>query len=93
VVVAAAIIMSSVFAGFMFSPEAVVKSMGFALAAGVLIDAFLIRMLVGPALMSLFGRWTWAMPSWLNRITPRVDVEGDSLTQRPVATVRELETV
>ena len=56
VVVAAAIIMASVFAGFIFSSEAVVKSMGFALAVGVLIDAFLVRMLVGPALMSLLGR-------------------------------------
>jgi RND superfamily putative drug exporter len=93
VVVAAAIIMASVFAGFMFSSEAVVKSMGFALASGVVIDAFLIRMLVGPALMSLFGRWTWAMPSWLERITPKVDVEGDSLARRPAAATKELETV
>ena len=70
VVVAAAIIMASVFAGFVFSSEAVVKSMGFALASGVLIDAFLIRMLVGPALMSLLGRRTWALPGWLDRIAP-----------------------
>ena len=92
VVVAAAIIMASVFAGFMFSPEAVVKSMGFALASGVLIDAFLIRMVVGPALMSLFGRWTWAMPAWLDRITPTVDVEGEGLAG-PGAETRELQTV
>ena len=83
VVVAAAIIMASVFAGFIFSSEAVVKSMGFALAVGVLIDAFLIRMLVGPALMSLMGSRTWALPRWLDRITPSVDVEGESLTRRP----------
>ena len=93
VVVAAAIIMSSVFAGFMFSSETVVKSMGFALAAGVLIDAFLIRMLVGPALMSLLGRRAWLLPSWLDRVVPSVDVEGESLTQRPAAGARELETV
>jgi RND superfamily putative drug exporter len=93
VVVAAAIIMASVFAGFMFSSETVVKSMGFALAAGVLIDAFLVRMLIGPALMSLLGRWTWAMPTWLDRITPTVDVEGESLTKRPAAEARELESV
>jgi RND superfamily putative drug exporter len=93
VVVAAAIIMASVFAGFVFSSETVVKSMGFALAAGVLIDAFLIRMLVGPALMSLAGRWTWAMPRWLDRITPAVDVEGERLGRSPASETRELETV
>jgi len=91
VVVAAAIIMSSVFAGFMFSSETVVKSMGFALAAGVLVDAFLIRMLVGPALMSLLGRRTWALPGWLDRVVPTVDVEGESLTHRPADEARELE--
>jgi len=80
VVVAAAVIMGSVFAGFILSPESTVKSMGFALAAGVLIDAFLIRMLVGPALMSLLGRRAWTLPRWLDRITPSVDVEGESLT-------------
>lgn len=94
VVVAAAVIMASVFAGFIFSPEAVVKSMGFALASGVLIDAFLIRMLVGPALMSLLGRRTWALPGWLDRITPVVDVEGERLARHLETTrTRELETV
>jgi RND superfamily putative drug exporter len=94
VVVAAAIIMASVFAGFVFSSEAVVKSMGFALAVGVLIDAFLIRMLVGPALMSLLGSRTWALPRWLDRIMPSVDVEGESLTRRlAVAESRPLEKV
>jgi putative drug exporter of the RND superfamily len=81
VVVAAAVIMASVFAGFMFSSETVVKSMGFALAAGVLIDAFLIRMLVGPALMSLLGPRTWTLPAWLDRMLPVVDVEGEQLTR------------
>jgi RND superfamily putative drug exporter len=84
-VVAAAIIMASVFAGFIFSSEAVVKSMGFALAVGVVIDAFLIRMLVGPALMSLMGSRTWALPRWLSRIVPLVDLEGESLTRRLAA--------
>jgi RND superfamily putative drug exporter len=85
VVVAAAIIMASVFAGFVFSSEAVVKSMGFALATGVLIDAFLVRMLVGPALMSLLGRWTWVLPRWLDRVVPAVDVEGESLSRKLAA--------
>jgi putative drug exporter of the RND superfamily len=85
VVVAAAIIMASVFAGFVFSSETVVKSMGFALATGVLIDAFLVRMLVGPALMSLLGRRTWVLPRWLDRVVPTVDVEGESLSRKLAA--------
>jgi RND superfamily putative drug exporter len=94
VVVAAAVIMASVFAGFMFSSETIVKSMGFALAAGVLIDAFVIQMLLGPALMSLLGRRMWALPRWLDRITPSVDVEGESLTRRlDTPEERVLETV
>jgi len=94
VVVAAALIMASVFAGFVLSSEAVVKSMGFALATGVLIDAFLVRMLIGPALMSLLGRRTWALPRWLDRITPVVDVEGEKLATNLAATKdRELATV
>jgi RND superfamily putative drug exporter len=94
VVVAAAIIMGSVFAGFMFSSETIVKSMGFALSAGVLIDAFLIRMLVGPALMSLLGRRMWTLPRWLDRVIPDVDVEGESLAQRSEEPERRvLETV
>jgi RND superfamily putative drug exporter len=94
VVVAAAVIMGSVFAGFVFSSETVVKSMGFALAVGVLVDAFLVRMLVGPALMSLLGRRAWALPRWLDRIAPVVDVEGERLTRKlDTDTARALETV
>jgi RND superfamily putative drug exporter len=62
-----------------------VKSMGFALATGVLIDAFLIRMLVGPALISLLGCRTWALPRWLDRVVPVVDVEGESLGRKLAA--------
>jgi len=97
VVVAAAIIMASVFAGFMFSSETIVKPMGFALAARVLVDAFVIRMLVGPALMSVLGDRIWVLPRWLDRITPSVDVEGDSLTRHlaepPEPEERVLQTV
>ena len=86
--------MASVFAGFVFSSEAVVKSMGFGLATGILVDAFLVRMLIGPALMSLLGRRAWTLPRWLDRITPVVDVEGENLAkslEKPEK--RELATV
>ncbi len=81
VVTAAALIMTSVFMGFVFSHDTVIKSMGFALAFGVLIDAFVIRMTLVPALMTLFGRAAWWFPRWLDRITPNVDVEGETLAR------------
>ncbi|WP_245818639.1 MMPL family transporter [Haloechinothrix alba] len=81
VVTAAAVIMVSVFAGFIFSDEDMIKSMGFALAFGVLIDAFVVRMTIIPALMSVFGRATWWMPRLLARILPDADIEGERLTR------------
>ncbi|MEV4349215.1 MMPL family transporter [Actinoplanes sp. NPDC049596] len=79
VVTAAAIIMISVFGGFIFSHTAMIRSLGFGLAFGVLADAFVVRMLVIPALMHLLGRSAWWIPRWLDRILPNVDVEGAAL--------------
>ena len=79
VVVAAAVIMVSVFAGFIFSHDVMIKQIGFALAIGILIDAFLVRMTLTPALMSLFGDKAWWLPRWLDRMLPDLDVEGDRL--------------
>ncbi|WP_205326440.1 MMPL family transporter [Glycomyces sp. YM15] len=81
VVVAAALIMISVFAAFIFSGEALIASMGFALAAAVIFDAFVVRMAVIPAIMALIGRGSWWIPKWLDRILPNVDVEGEKLQQ------------
>ncbi|ONI91493.1 hypothetical protein ALI144C_01010 [Actinosynnema sp. ALI-1.44] len=81
VVTAAALIMTAVFAGFVFSHDTVIKSMGFALAFGVMVDAFLIRMTLVPALMTLFGKAAWWYPKPLDRITPNVDVEGETLAR------------
>jgi RND superfamily putative drug exporter len=53
-----------------------IKSMGFALAIGVFFDAFLIRMTLVPAVMSLLGEKAWWIPRWLDRLLPDVDVEG-----------------
>ncbi|MCP2324064.1 RND superfamily putative drug exporter [Hamadaea flava] len=79
VVTAAAIIMISVFGGFVFSSETLIQSIGFALAFGVLVDAFVVRMTIIPALMSLLGKAAWWLPRWLNKILPNVDVEGEKL--------------
>ncbi|ADP83030.1 MMPL family transporter [Pseudofrankia inefficax] len=79
VVTAAAIIMISVFAGFILSSEPIIQSVGFALAFGVLVDAFVVRMTLVPAVMSLLGRRAWWLPSWLDRRLPDIDVEGKRL--------------
>lgn len=79
VVTAAAIIMASVFAGFMFSHLSMIRPMGFGLAAGVLLDAFVVRMYIMPALMTLLGDKAWWLPTWLDALLPNVDVEGTSL--------------
>lgn len=79
VVTAAAIIMISVFGGFVFSHLAMVRPLGFGMAIGVLFDAFVVRMLIVPALMHLVGDKAWWMPRWLDRILPDVDVEGAAL--------------
>ncbi len=80
VVVAAALIMVSVFAGFIFTDDIMIKQVGFALAIGILIDAFLIRMIFVPAVMSLFGDTIWYLPKWLDKLLPNLDIEGEKLT-------------
>ncbi|CAI6043975.1 MMPL family transporter [Cohnella sp. JJ-181] len=79
VVVAAAVIMVSVFAGFIFAHDIMIKQIGFALAVGILIDAFVVRMALVPAVMALFGNAAWKLPRWLDRMLPNLDVEGDKL--------------
>ena len=79
VVTAAAIIMISVFGGFVFSHDAMIRPIGFGLAFGVLLDAFVVRLLLMPALMHLLGDAAWWLPRWLDRILPDVDVEGAQL--------------
>ncbi|BDZ54117.1 membrane protein [Agromyces marinus] len=79
VVTAAAIIMVSVFGGFVFSHLTMVRPLGFGLAIGVLFDAFIVRMLLIPAVMHLLGESAWWLPKWLDRILPNVDVEGSAL--------------
>ncbi|WP_325176637.1 MMPL family transporter [Paenibacillus alkalitolerans] len=79
VVLAAAVIMVSVFAGFIFAPDIMIKQIGFALAVGILIDAIIVRMTLVPAVMAVFGDKAWWLPKWLDRMLPNLDVEGDKL--------------
>ncbi|MCE0486146.1 MMPL family transporter [Ornithinimicrobium sediminis] len=79
VVVAAAVIMVSVFGGFVFAELAMIRPVGLGLAVGVLIDAFVVRMTLTPAVMALLGEKAWYLPRWLDRVLPDVDVEGTAL--------------
>lgn len=79
VVTAAALIMISVFAAFVLMDEPFIKAMGFALAAGVLIDAFAVRMTLIPATMYLLGDRAWKIPGWLDKALPDLDIEGEKL--------------
>ncbi|AGL18739.1 MMPL family transporter [Actinoplanes sp. N902-109] len=76
VVTAAALIMIGVFGGGVAGGDAVTRPMAFALAMGVLVDAFVVRLVLVPAAISLLGRAAWWLPVWLDRTLPRLDVEG-----------------
>jgi len=85
VVTAAALIMTAVFGGFVLMDDPIIKSIGFALAVGVLIDAFVVRMTLVPAVMSLLGKAAWWLPRALRRALPDLDVEGGALRPEPAA--------
>jgi len=91
VVVAAAVIMVGVFAGFAFTDDVILKTIGFALAVGVLADAFLVRMTIVPAVMAIVGEKMWWLPGWFDRALPSVDVEGETLMSRLGAADRDRE--
>lgn len=79
VLTAAGLIMVAVFAGSMLAPDPMVKSIGFALAFGIVFDAFIVRMTIVPAVMTLMGNAAWYMPKWLDKILPDIDIEGTKI--------------
>ncbi|WP_327116061.1 MMPL family transporter [Streptomyces sp. NBC_01341] len=83
VITCAALIMVSVFAAFIISDNIVVKMLGLGLAASVLIDATVVRLLLVPAVMTLLGRAAWWTPRWLDRILPHLDPEGSEGREGP----------
>jgi RND superfamily putative drug exporter len=76
IITSAALIMVAVFLGFAFDPSVVIKMIGVGMSAAIAIDATLIRLIVVPAAMALLGRWNWYLPSWLDRVLPRLDAHG-----------------
>jgi putative drug exporter of the RND superfamily len=77
IILAAGVIMTSVFLGFVTDPDVIVKTIGLGLAAAILIDVLVVRMVVAPAVMTLLGDRAWTLPTWLDRVLPRISLEGD----------------
>lgn len=77
VVVAAGVIMVAVFAGFVTNHDVTIQAIGFGLAIGIFVDAFLVRLTIVPAVMKLLGKRAWWIPKWLDRILPHVSIEGE----------------
>jgi RND superfamily putative drug exporter len=96
-ITAAALIMILVFGSFILGGERIIKEFGLGLAAGILMDALLIRMAIVPALMFFIGKANWWFPAWLDRILPRLAVDPDlpSVVDQPgePTTPREPEPV
>ena len=76
VITAAALIMICVFLSFAFGGERIIAEFGIGLGGAVLLDAFILRTVLVPALMHYLGRANWWMPRWLERVTPHVAVEA-----------------
>ena len=85
VITAAATIMICVFASFALGGNLTIKLFGVALASAVAIDAFIIRSILVPAIMELLGKRAWWLPSWLDRILPRLNVDHGSDLADPAA--------
>lgn len=86
VVTAAALIMFFVFFAFVPDGSGAIKTIALGLASGIAIDAFLVRMTLVPAIMTLLGRAAWWMPRWLSKLLPNVDIEGEDLRHHLEAT-------
>jgi RND superfamily putative drug exporter len=78
VITSAALIMISVFGGFIFGNDPTIKMFGVGLATAIFVDASIVRMILVPATMKLMGDANWWLPNWLDRLMPTIDIEGDT---------------
>jgi RND superfamily putative drug exporter len=83
VIVAAALIMGSVFAAFILSADRIPKEFGLLLAVAILTDALVVRMTLVPAFLTLLGEKAWYMPGWLDRILPNITIESPHEAEAP----------
>ena len=79
VVTAAALIMFSIFVAFMFTNDPTIKAIGFSFAAGVFLDAFVVRLTLVPAVMAIVRSKLWYHPQWFSAHIPDPDIEGQRL--------------
>ena len=93
VITAAALIMVCVFSAFVLGDDRSLKLFGLGLAVAVLVDATIVRMILVPATMELLGDRNWYFPKWLDRILPRVHIEGKHAPVPPEAPENERELV
>lgn len=81
VVTAAGVIMIAIFAGFAFNADITIQAIGFGLAVGILIDAFVVRMTIVPAVMALLGKSAWWLPKWISRVIPHISIDGEEASK------------
>ncbi|HRB02531.1 MAG TPA: MMPL family transporter [Ilumatobacteraceae bacterium] len=93
VITSAALIMISVFLGFVASPDPIVKMMGVGLATAVAVDATIVRMILVPSTMALVGDPNWWLPRWLDRLLPHLDLEDEPSNRKELLTCRLLAEV
>jgi RND superfamily putative drug exporter len=87
VITSAALIMISVFGGFVLGDDATIKMMGLGLATAIFVDATIVRIILVPATMKLMGDANWWLPGWLDRILPNIDIDGGSGLPDPVESI------
>ena len=85
VITAAALIMILVFLSFLLGGDVIIQQFGIGLAGAIIVDAFIIRTVLVPAVMHVFGRANWWLPSWLERVVPHVNVEVRDAAIKPLA--------
>ncbi|MEM8902998.1 MAG: MMPL family transporter [Actinomycetota bacterium] len=83
VITSAALIMISVFGGFVLGDDPITKMFGLGLAVAILVDATIVRVVLVPATMTLMGDANWWLPRWLDRILPTVDIDGETGLPEP----------
>jgi RND superfamily putative drug exporter len=86
VVVAAAIIMGTVFSAFILTSDRISKEFGLLLAVAILTDALIVKMTLIPAFFTLLGEKTWYIPRWLDRLLPNITIEPPHDGESPPAT-------
>lgn len=90
VVAIAAAIMTSVFGAFVLGNDAIIKLFGVALSTAVLLDAFVVRLILIPSLMTIFGKANWWLPDWLSRLMPHISVESEQDIEAGAAEIQDI---